>query len=244
MKRRKLILVRIFILLCLILSVVIVFSIKRKYLNFSGMNHKSLLKLATIQPATNDLAVDTESYMNSNTNESRESENIDAIMTVDGQPTIALMGQNGDTNNLQINAEQSLKNQAIQEVAYSYYMRGEAIQYNSPKGLNALYSPEEATSQNMNHMVCSAFTNNVYHELLGIVLPTASDKLIDYAKTYQETRKKEVIGYGTKDKNETCVTMKFNDATQTSTITDPKQLLGHLQIRRCNCIFGTYMYGI
>lgn len=46
---------------------------------------------------------------------------------------------------------------AIQQVAYSYYMRGPYIQYNSQKGNPAYFSPEESTSQNMNYMTCSAF---------------------------------------------------------------------------------------
>ena len=59
---------------------------------------------------------------------------------------------------------------ALQEVAYNYYMRGKDIQYNSHKV--HYFSPEEATSQNVNYLVCSGFTRNVYRELLNITIPT------------------------------------------------------------------------
>ena len=58
---------------------------------------------------------------------------------------------------------------AFQEVAYSYYMRGKYIQNNSMK--KGIFSPEDATSQNINYLVCSQFVLNVYKELLNITLP-------------------------------------------------------------------------
>ena len=68
----------------------------------------------------------------------------------------------------------------LKEVAYSYYMRGKYIQYNTHKG--ALFSPEEATSQNINYCVCSLFVKNVYLELLNITIPSGSQALVNYAK--------------------------------------------------------------
>ena len=68
----------------------------------------------------------------------------------------------------------------LKEVAYSYYMRGKYIQYNTYKG--SVFSPEEATSQNINYFVCSLFVRNVYLELMNITIPTPSQSLVDYAK--------------------------------------------------------------
>ena len=86
---------------------------------------------------------------------------------------------------------------AFQEVAYSYYMRGKYIQYNS--GKQSFFSPEEATPHNVNFLVCSAFARNVYQELLGITLPASSKSHIDYSQNYKT--KPEVIAYSIKNKS-------------------------------------------
>ena len=87
---------------------------------------------------------------------------------------------------IDISYEQNLKildvHKAFQEVAYSYYMRGKYIQYNSPK--YHLFSPEEATSQNINYMVCAGLTRNLYNELLNITIPTGVISLLTYSKKY------------------------------------------------------------
>ena len=80
---------------------------------------------------------------------------------------------------------------ALKEVAYSYYMRGKFIQYNSLK-VN-WFSPEEATSQNINYLVCSGFTRNVYRELLNITIPQSTMTLLTYAKN--NLGSPEVIAY-------------------------------------------------
>ena len=80
---------------------------------------------------------------------------------------------------------------AIQEVAYSYYMRGKNIQYNSHKV--HWFSPEEATPQNINYLVCSGFTRNVYRELLNITIPTTTNTLLNYSK--YNVGRPEVIAY-------------------------------------------------
>jgi len=80
---------------------------------------------------------------------------------------------------------------ALQEVAYSYYMRGKDIQYNSHKA--HFFSPEEATSQNVNYMVCSGLTRNVYRELLNITIPLYSATLISYSK--ENVGSPEVVFY-------------------------------------------------
>ena len=69
---------------------------------------------------------------------------------------------------------------SLKEVAYSYYMRGKYIQYNSFKRSSC--SPEEATNQNINYLVCSFFAKAVYRDLLNITLPTPTESLINYAK--------------------------------------------------------------
>ena len=82
----------------------------------------------------------------------------------------------------------------MQEVMYSYYMRGPKIQYNSLK-VN-YFTPESATSQDTNYMVCSGYTRNVYYELLGFKVPSTTTTLLTYAQTHFGN--KEVILYGTK----------------------------------------------
>jgi len=59
-------------------------------------------------------------------------------------------------------------------------MRGKDIQYNSHKV--HYFSPEEATSQNVNYMVCSGFIRNVYRELLNITIPMYTTTLLSYSK--------------------------------------------------------------
>ena len=44
------------------------------------------------------------------------------------------------------------------------------------------FSPEEATSQNVNYMVCSGFTRNVYRELLNITIPMYTTTLLSYSR--------------------------------------------------------------
>jgi len=80
---------------------------------------------------------------------------------------------------------------AFQEVAYSYYMRGKYIQYNSPKV--HVFSPEEATSQNINYMVCSGLSRNIYYELLNITLPRPTEGLLSYSK--KNLGSPEVVAY-------------------------------------------------
>lgn len=80
---------------------------------------------------------------------------------------------------------------AIQELAYSYYMRGKNIQYNSMKV--HFFSPEEATSQNVNYLTCSRLARNIYHELFNITLPTPTEQLLAYSR--QNIGSPEVIAY-------------------------------------------------
>ena len=84
---------------------------------------------------------------------------------------------------------------AIQQTAYSYYMRGPWIQYNSNKGNSTFASPEEATEQNMNYTVCSSFVKNVYYDLLGgIKIPQYTSSQLDYAE--RNVGSPEVVMFG------------------------------------------------
>ena len=111
---------------------------------------------------------------------------------------------------------------AVKEVAYSYYMRGKNIQYNTHKRF--LFSPEDATSQNTNYLVCSGFTQVVYYELFNIRIPTFTDNLLKYART--NVGNKEIIGYG---KTETVngnkvlnFKLRKTDGSDYVTLTNPK----------------------
>ena len=124
---------------------------------------------------------------------------------------------------------------AFQEVAYAYYMRGTSIQYNSKKGLTCRYSPEEATSQNINYITCSAFTNNVYKELLGIKLPVESSNLIKY--TRENVGNPEVVAYGHTDIDGN-LKMQFYDAEEKTNPT-LQEMMQYMQIRRSYYIYWT-----
>ena len=80
---------------------------------------------------------------------------------------------------------------AIQEVAYSYYMRGKNIQYNDKK-FN-FFPPEDATQQNVNYLVCSLFTRTMFVELLNITIPGSSSTLLTYSSDNEGSP--EVIAY-------------------------------------------------
>ena len=58
-------------------------------------------------------------------------------------------------------------------------MRGKYIQSNTAK--DKFFSPEEATSQNLNHLVTTSFTTTVYQELLNILVPYSPTDLLKYA---------------------------------------------------------------
>ena len=80
---------------------------------------------------------------------------------------------------------------AFQEIAYSYYMREKSIQYNHDK--QDFFTPEEATSQNVNFLVCSAFVNSVYKELLNITVPKFTSSLLSHSN--KTKFKPEVVAY-------------------------------------------------
>ena len=65
------------------------------------------------------------------------------------------------------------------EIMYSYYMRGPNIQYHASK--HFYFSPEEATSHNINYFSCTPFTTSVYMELFNIVFPMSEKDIVSYA---------------------------------------------------------------
>ena len=105
---------------------------------------------------------------------------------------------------------------AIKEVAYSYYMRGKNIQYNICKG--GYFPPEDATSQNINHLVCTTFAFSVYRELLNITISMnplnysrdnlGCPEVIAYSKINTQTNNLEMSFYNSSSKNN--ITTKIN----------------------------------
>ena len=87
----------------------------------------------------------------------------------------------------------------IQEVSYSYYMRGKYIQYNDKK--EGFFPPEDATQQNINFLVCTTFTQTVFIELLNISIPGSPESLLSYS--HDNLGSPEVIAYSkiNKDNN-------------------------------------------
>ena len=134
---------------------------------------------------------------------------------------------------------------AIQEVAYSYYMRGTNIQYNSMKGNPSWFSPEETTSQNMNYLVCSAFAKNVYYELLGIKIPPYTESLLKYSR--EHIGSPEVIAYGNKE-NSNFVMKIYDESAENKykELINPslKDIIPYLKIRRRINVYRTHCYGI
>ena len=80
---------------------------------------------------------------------------------------------------------------AFKEIAYGYYIRGKNIQYNSLK--LDWFNPEEATEQNINYLICSGLTKNVYRQLLNITIPHFTRDLLKYSR--ENIGKPEVVLY-------------------------------------------------
>ena len=164
------------------------------------------------------------------------------------EQTIIVYDLAGNATNVEIkeisNIDHTLQ-KAIQEVAYSFYMRGPNIQYSSMRGNPSWSSPEEATSQNMNYVTCSAFVKNVYYDLLGIKIPQYTENLIKYSSKYVESSdhegRSEVIAYGKKEDGN--FIMKMYDGKK---LTNPtlKDIIPYLRPRRYNYIYRTYNFSI
>ena len=134
---------------------------------------------------------------------------------------------------------------AIQEVEYSYYMRGNGLQYNSAKRLTTeSISPEEATRQNRGYIVCSGFTHNVYNQVFGITIPTGSNGLISYTK--ENIGRPEVILYGNNVNKKNQLTIYKNGKVEKKTSSPDlmNDIISRLQVRRCNDLYRSYSDGI
>jgi len=119
---------------------------------------------------------------------------------------------------------------ALQEVAYAYYMRGPKLQYKTERV--SYHSPEEATSQKFNYLVCSGLTRNVYRELLGITIPKITVHLNTYAK--EHIGSKEVVAYGhtEKENDKYVVHMQFKEDNGYKEIIKPTvhDILAYLRV--------------
>ena len=119
---------------------------------------------------------------------------------------------------------------ALKEIAYSYYMRGENIQYNLYKV--HYFNPEEATEQNMNYLVCSGLTRNVYRQLLNITIPHLTNDLLKYSR--ENVGKPEVVLYSNinADKKMEMKIYSENERNKYKTIINPslKDIIPLVQI--------------
>jgi len=115
---------------------------------------------------------------------------------------------------------------ALKEVAYSYYMRGKYIQYNSIK--KEIYPPEEATSQKINNIVCSHIIRNVYKELLNITTPEITEDYAEYASN--QSKRPEVVAF-TPSLNNKATEIIFNFPNLKENKTNPtyRDIVHHLQ---------------
>ena len=115
------------------------------------------------------------------------------------------------------------------------------IQYNDAK--YASFAVEEATDDNLNHLVYSIFTKNVYSELLDISIPSSSSKLMEYSKTnigspeviaysYINNNQPEMKVYSPNDENnyKTISNPTLNDIIKLVKIGDVINFTGHAQL--------------
>ena len=115
------------------------------------------------------------------------------------------------------------------------------IQYNDAK--YASFAVEEATDDNLNHLVYSIFTKNVYSELLDISIPSSSSKLMEYSKTnigspeviaysYINNNQPEMKVYSSTDENnyKTISNPTLNDIIKLVKIGDVINYTGHAQL--------------
>ena len=128
---------------------------------------------------------------------------------------------------------------ALQEIAYGYYIRGKNIQYNSLK--LEWFNPEEATEQNINYLVCSGLTKNVYRQLLNITIPHFTKDLLKYSRdnigkpevvlysNINSNKKMEMKIYSNKEKNKykTIINPSLKDVIPLVQIGDVLTYTGH-----------------
>ena len=71
---------------------------------------------------------------------------------------------------------------AIKEVAYSFYMRGQYVQYSDSK--YDAFHPEDATQQKIKFLVCWTLIQSIYTELLNITVPLGDGRNFEYSAKY------------------------------------------------------------
>ena len=105
-------------------------------------------------------------------------------------------------------------------------MRGKYIQYNLMK--KDVFSPEDATSQNIQYIDYSEIITSIFKKLLNISIPDSSLKNIQYSRNYEG--KPEVIAVS--DINGKKVEMKFNFPDKKKSLLNPSitEIIDKLQI--------------
>lgn len=102
---------------------------------------------------------------------------------------------------------------SIKEVMKAYYLRGERLQYNYSRAGYGTFSPEEATTQDMNYLVCGSYIYSTYAEAFGVTatdFPKYNFDIInagaDYYTTYKNNAAKMngtfLLFYDKKDTSE------------------------------------------
>ena len=133
---------------------------------------------------------------------------------------------------------------ASREVAYSYYMRGKYIQYHPSR--DNYFSPEDATRQNINYIVCTTFTGTVYQELLNITIPMSPQALLDYGR--ENINNAEVIAYSYIREDGKMEMRIYEEENKFKTIINPSlyDVMPYLQIGDilCNTGHGLFIYDI
>ena len=108
-----------------------------------------------------------------------------------------------DTSWIELSSVVTPEHEALREVAYAFYYKGNYIhydQYGTRRNINP--SPEMATAEDRLHLDCSSFVNAVYYEAFGenispfptTVVSPQTGKLTDYAREYNGINS-DVVGY-------------------------------------------------
>ena len=81
------------------------------------------------------------------------------------------------------NSAENDNQRIIQEVAATYYLKGDNIQYESQRR-DQYVSPEDINSQSASYFVCSGFTYATYYNAFGMVIPENTTKINAYGKSF------------------------------------------------------------
>ncbi len=80
---------------------------------------------------------------------------------------------------------------SVQEAMKAFYMRGPYLQYNYARANYGTINPEDATSQNIEHLVCASYTYSTYVEAFGVNgvsqgFPRYNYDIVDQAREYYQ----------------------------------------------------------